>query len=164
MVRSSGDTTATLVHSIYGPNSHSISAHVILADSTVDTVTVSVTPQLHGAISGPNSISSTGYYTWTAVDPGANGATVTYAWTMYNPTNSTTTSLGSGSSATVAVSESGPSAFFTMQLSVSATGFSGNSASEEVTNLLIDTCGGLSCLKIAPRVPPTEAAAKRRAR
>ena len=159
---SSGDTTATLIHSIYGPNSHSISARVIFADSTVDTVTVSVTPQLHAAISGPNAITAPGYYTWSAIDPGAAGGTVTYAWTMVDGGAGTTTSLGGGSSVTMAVSQTGPSASFRVELSVSASGFSANSASVEVTNYLIDSCGGVSCLKIAPHLSPSPAAARKR--
>lgn len=157
-----GETSSSLTTTIAGPGSKVVRALVQLADSAIDTVSVTVMPILHAGISGPNSISSPGYYTWTSDATGNNGATVTYDWELWDPGVAQWTSLGTGStSASLLVDQNGPATPFQIYLYVSATGFQSSSANKEVANTLIPNCGGYACLRVAPnpKKPTTKASA-----
>ncbi|MBI2796686.1 MAG: hypothetical protein HYX65_08290 [Gemmatimonadetes bacterium] len=147
------------------PGVHQVKALLMLADSVVGTARYDFQVQANASIAGPVSISESGYYTWSAADPGTTGPTPTYAWQLYDATLATWAGIGSGSSVTIPVNSSGPSRDFILRLDVSAAGYVSNNASIQVTNYLVGDCGGNACLRGLPsarRTPPPLAGSSRR--
>lgn len=144
-----------------GPGVRNLKALVMLADSIVDSVSFDFRVQARASIIGPNAITVTGYYTWSAEDPGTSGSTPSYSWQLYDATSATWTTVGSGASLVIPVSGSGPSRDFWLRVDISADGYISNTTTVQVTNYLIGDCGGNACLKSpskgSPKAKPSPA-------
>lgn len=134
-----------------GAGPHQIRADLVLSDSTVSsTPTLWVTPAAHAGISGPDYVDAYGNYTFTGHTTGVSGTAASYSWTLVDDATATSTGWGSASTAVVPIQLGVGS--FTLTETVSASGYTSQTASKHVYVNTGD-CGGFSCLVAPVRKP-----------